>query len=128
MRARASGSVGIASNQTNFRAAVADRRFGTAGGWAERLWQVGPTKSPCKAAAVECSSSTSALPLRPSTDVKEGAAMIARGNVLNRITLPEGTEASGPLTGYFCSATSKKTRAASLTARDLKQKRRNCRL
>ena len=26
--------------------------------------------------------------------------MIARGNVLNRITLPEGTEASGPLTGY----------------------------
>jgi hypothetical protein len=34
------------------------------------------------------------------TDVKEGAATIARGNVLNRITLPEGTEASGPLTGY----------------------------
>jgi hypothetical protein len=27
----------IASNQTNFRAAVADRRFPTAGGWAERF-------------------------------------------------------------------------------------------
>jgi hypothetical protein len=31
---------------------------------------------------------------------QEGAAMIARGNVLNRIALPEGTESSGPLTGY----------------------------
>lgn len=111
MRARAKAPLGIASNQTNFRAAVADRRFPTAGGWAERLWQVGPRKSPCKAAAVECSSSTSALPLRPSTDVKEGAEMIARGNVLNRINLN-----LRPADGVLCSATSKTTRAAGLTA------------
>jgi hypothetical protein len=42
--------------------------------------------------------------------------MIARGNVFNRLTLLEGTEASGPLTDYFVAPPLKTTRPASLTA------------
>jgi hypothetical protein len=57
-----------------------------------------------------------ALPLRPSTDVKEGAEMIARGNVLNRINLTRRYRSLRPADGVLCSATSKTTRAASLTA------------
>lgn len=42
---------------------------------------------------------------------RRAPAMIARGNVLNRITLPEGTEAAGPLTGYFVAAPLKQREA-----------------
>ena len=90
MRARASGSLGHRQQSNHLPGGCRGLSL-SAGGWAERLGQVWPRTSPYKAAAVACYSSTSALPsCRPAgSDVKEGAAIIARGNILNRMTLPE---------------------------------------
>jgi hypothetical protein len=111
--------LGIASNQTNFRAAVADRRFPPEGmGRAfvgARADDIAIYGRRGQVLLVDV-----ALPLRPSTDVREGAAMIARGNVLNRMTLPEVPKPPAA-DGVLCSGTSKtreppeNTRAASLT-------------